>query len=178
MIEQKILDNEIDLALSEGVVHSEMINCEPMTEEELGIFCSSTDPLAKRESITLQELSEQPLLLRRKNSGTRGYIESLFRIEGISIMPVWESIGTNDLVNAAVLGLGVTVLPVNLIREFANGDQLTRLRLEGVEPKRKISIMYHKNKALLPFILRFIELCKSMTQPEPTPGSYDAGKGT
>ncbi len=164
LIEQKILDNEIDLALSEGIVHSEMINSEPMVEEELGIFCGSIDPIAQKGNVTLQELSEMPLLLRRKNSGTRGYIESLFRLEGINITPVWESIGTNDLVNAAALGLGVTVLPVNLIGEFSKGDQLTRLHLEGMELKRKISIMYHRNKTLSPVILRFIDLCKSMVQ--------------
>jgi len=159
-IEQKILDNEIDLGVIEGIVHSDMIVAENFLEDELGVFCGITHPLSAKSTITLLELSQQALLLREENSGTREYIESFFEMEGINIVPMWESTGTQTLVNAAALGLGVTILPVVLINEFNNRDKLKRLQLSGIELKRKFKIIYHKNKALSQSLQRFVVLCK------------------
>jgi DNA-binding transcriptional LysR family regulator len=160
-IEQKILDNEIDLAVIEGIVHSDMIVADNFMEDELGVFCGKSHPLSAKPDITLQELSKQALLLRESNSGTREYIQSFFELEGISIAPMWESTGTQTLVNAAALGLGVTILPVGLIGEFSNRKELVRLTLTGIELKRKFKIIRHKNKAPSLALQRFVELCKA-----------------
>jgi DNA-binding transcriptional LysR family regulator len=160
-IERRILDNEIDIAVIEGTIHSEMIAAEGFLEDELGIFCGKSHPLANRKTITLAELSRQELLLREENSGTREYIESLFELEALHITPMWESTGTQTLVNAAAIGLGVTILPLALVEEFVKGDQLIRLFVEDVELKRRFKIIHHRNKSMTSGLSRFIQLCRT-----------------
>jgi DNA-binding transcriptional LysR family regulator len=165
-IEQMILTNDIDLAVIEGIVRSDMITSEAFMEDEIGVFCAKRHPLSRRRSVTLTELSREALLLREPNSGTREYIESFFELEGIAIAPMWESTGTQTLVNAAANGLGVTVLPVALIKEVRNHDDLVRLNIEGVELKRQFRIIHHKNKVLSPALERFVDLCKGYAARE------------
>lgn len=159
-IEKRIIDNAIDLGLIEGVVHNTNIVSEKFMEDELVLICGKGHPLAESGKIQAVQLSEWDFILREKGSGGRELFESALLTHDIEISPIWESVSTQAIIKAVVEGLGLSVLPFELVKQELEKGALKRLQIEELSLKRHFYIIYHKNKLLTQSAKEFIELCK------------------
>lgn len=159
LIEQMILSNEIDVGLIEGMVHSDNIMSLPFLEDTLVIICGCENLLLKKKAVKIQDLKEQDLLLREKNSGTRELIDSVFALHDIIITPVWESTSTHAIIDAVSMEIGISILPLRLVQEAVAEGKVKILSAKGVEFKRQFHFVYHKNKYLSENIQNFKGLC-------------------
>lgn len=160
IIEKKILQNELDFALIEGIVHLESIICEAYMDDELVIVCSPIHPFSKSEAVTVEQFISEPFLLREKGSGTRELFDNVLASLGYSVIPAWESTSTLALINAVINGLGISVLPRMLVKDSINEGRIAAVQIEGLKFNRKFNIIYHKNKFLTASAKAFIEMCK------------------
>lgn len=161
-IETKLIENKLDFAIIEGTVHSEQLISQDLFEDKLVFICGREHLYYNRESISLEELRHDDFLLREKGSGTREFLESIFLTINISIEPTWESVSTRAIINAVIAGLGISVLPLYLVKEQLNEKKLAVVKISGIDLTRKIIIIYHKNKYLSKSAVSFINLCQSM----------------
>lgn len=159
IIEQMILDNKLDFALIEGVIHSDNIVTQNFLDDELVVVCNRSNPLTKKNQITMGDLKSQKFLLREINSGTREVIESIFLLHNVSITPIWESSSTQAIINAVISGIGVSILPYRLVKLYIETNRITRLNIDNINFKRQLHIIYHKNKYLSTAANKFLELC-------------------
>lgn len=163
IIEKKILQNELDFALIEGIVHLDSIICETYMDDELVIICSLDHPFCKNKAVTVEQFISEPFLLREKGSGTRELFDNVLASLGYSVIPAWESTSTLALINAVINGLGLSVLPRMLVKDSINEGRIAAVQIEGLKFNRKFNIIYHKNKFLTASAKAFIEMCKSTT---------------
>lgn len=160
IIEKKILQNELDFALIEGVVHLEGIMSETYMDDELMIISSTDHPFYKNESITLSQFVAEKFLLREKGSGTRELFDNVLASLGYSVIPIWESTSTLALINAVINGHGISVLPYMLVKDMLDAGRISSIRIDGLRFNRKFNIIFHKNKFLTASAKAFIEMCK------------------
>lgn len=160
IIEKMLLENNLDLALIEGSIHSDKIMAEPFTKDRLVLVCSPLHPLASKGMVALEDLREEPFLLREKNSGTRELAESTLMVRDFVLKPVLESTSTTAIINGVMANLGISILPERMLTEPIGKGSLIPLKIKGIEFKREYSIIYHQNKFLNPDIINFIELIK------------------
>lgn len=163
IIEKKILQNELDFALIEGIVHTKSIICETYMDDELVIICSSDHSFCKSETVTLEQFISVPFLLREKGSGTRELFDNALASLGYSVIPTWESTSTLALINAVINGLGISVLPNMLVEESLNDGNIATVQVDGLKFSRKFNIIYHKNKFLTASAKTFIAMCKDLS---------------
>lgn len=161
VIEQRILNNELDLGLIEGFVHSGDIISHEFIRDELIIICSPKNPLIYNEHLTISDLSNQNFLMREKNSGTRELAESILSMNGISLHPIWESSSTEAIINGVAKDIGISILPLQLIEEYLKQKKVVRLNVANLKFDRQYHIIYHKSKYLSPAVLAFMKLCHS-----------------
>lgn len=161
VIEKKILENQLDFALIEGIVHSDQIVFSKFMEDELAVICGADSAFSGRAELSLQELPGLPFLLREKGSGTRELFDSTMMIHNISIEPIWESISTQAIIKAVAAGHGLSVLPYRLVKPDLENRTVKQLQLEGIRFRRAFYMIYHKNKFLTKSAQEFIELCKT-----------------
>lgn len=157
-IENMVLNNQLDFALIEGVVHSEHLLFEEFLSDELVLVCSPDDPLTKQQNIEIEELKKYPFLLREVESGTRELFDSCLLVYGISIEPIWESTSTGALIHAVKKGLGLSALPYPLVKRDLDAGDLERLFVQGLDFHRKFHVIYHKNKYLTKAARSFIDI--------------------
>ncbi|MDR1699673.1 MAG: LysR family transcriptional regulator [Lachnoclostridium sp.] len=160
VIEEMILDNMLDFALIEGMVHSDKIKCESFLEDELVTICNKTHHLSDKVSVSLDELKEESFLLREQNSGTRELIEREFASHDIFIKPVWESTSTTAIINGVIAGHGISILPKRLLDDFIKRKQIVPLGINEINFKRFYNIIYHQKKHLMPAALDFFEIIR------------------
>lgn len=159
-LEKGLLENELDLALIEGTVHSPNLVYEAYMEDELTAVCSADGPFRKGETVSVKTFSEQRFLLREKGSGTREAFDSAASLAGFSVDPVWEATSTAALVNAAEHGLGIAVVPLRMIGQALREGKVVPFSVEGMKLKRQFVIVRHKNKFLSHSAQAFVGICK------------------
>ena len=74
-IESALVSKEIDLGIIEGRRHSKDIKYVDMLKDELVVVAHTGRAFAGKDTLSLNELAETPLVLREKGSGTREIFE-------------------------------------------------------------------------------------------------------
>jgi DNA-binding transcriptional LysR family regulator len=159
-IEQLILENQIDFALIEGIVHSDHIISKSFLNDELVVICSVDNPLLEQAVITIKDLEKQNFLMREKNSGTRKIADSILLLHGISIIPIWESASTGAIINGVSNGIGISILPLRLVQGFIDEGKIRKLEVVDINLQRQFYIIHHRNKFLTPASWEFLKLCR------------------
>lgn len=168
-LELKLLANEIDIALVEGVSSFPSLISEPYMEDILSVVCPIEKGWSQGQTITVEEFKNQKFLLREKGSGTRDVFDRVTAQAGLNITPVWESMSTTALVNATINGLGISVLPHRMILPALKQGLICTVKVKGLTFSRNLYITYYKDKFLTSSAKRFIELCKDYELDYPLP---------
>lgn len=162
IIEKLVLDNELDFALIEGIVHTNHIISKDFINDELIVICDVDNPLLKKRSLAVNDLSNQHFLMREKNSGTRELAESILSLHNFSLQPLWESSSTEAIIHGVCKGIGISILPLQLVTDYIFRKQIARLHIDNLVFHRQYHIIYHKNKFLTPASLEFMKLCNGI----------------
>lgn len=168
-LEQKILANELDCALIEGVAHDTNIVSEAYMEDHLSVICGADKGWTQGQNITIEEFEKQRFLLREKGSGTRDVFDRIIAQAGIHVVPAWEAMSTTALVNATINGLGISVLPHRIVLPALKQGLLCTVKVQDLIFSRNFYIIYHKDKFLTASAKQFISLCKNYEADYPLP---------
>lgn len=168
-LEERILKNELDLALIEGMAHTSSLISIPYMEDRLAVICPANSGFQSGEEISLEVFRQLNILLREPGSGTREVFDRVLAEAGYTIEPVWEAMSTTALVNAVINGLGTAVLPLRMIIEPLERGLVTPIRVKGLDFRRRFNMIYHKEKFLTASAKAFIELCQNYEEDYPLP---------
>ncbi|HEX3076761.1 MAG TPA: LysR substrate-binding domain-containing protein, partial [Lachnospiraceae bacterium] len=94
-----------------------------------------------------------------KNSGTRELTESILSLYNITVTPLWESSSTEAIVHGVSKGIGISILPLQLVQGYIDRKEVAKLYLDNVRFDRQYHIIYHKSKFLTPAAQEFIRMC-------------------
>lgn len=158
-IEALLMQNDIDFAVVEGVVHTPDIITTPFMDDELLLVCGRTYPLYKGAKISITDLRNLHFIVREQGSGTRELFENIMALHGINWHLAWECNGSDVLKSAAINGVGVAVISQRLVENEIKTGELRSIKVEDVEMKRNFSVIYHKNKYITKAMKAFIDLC-------------------
>lgn len=161
IILEKLEKNEIDLAFIEGAFPQEKFNSIKLDSYKIIPVCSPS--FIPFNNLSIQEFIKQPLLLREKGSAIRDVFDSELFLHNIEIQPLWASSNSNALMKAAIKGMGIALLPENMILDKVEQGLLKRLDIDEIELKNQNHLIYNKykqlNKSMNDLIIKTIELC-------------------
>lgn len=160
-LEQKILDNELDFALIEGVCHVSAFVCEEYMEDRLTVICPVESGFRQGQEISIGEFRKQKFLLRERGSGTREVFDRVVEQAGFSVTPIWEATSTTALINGVINGLGVAVLPYRMILSSLELGLVVEVCVKDLDFRRKFHIIYHREKYLTESAKKFLNLCRN-----------------
>ncbi|WP_225046850.1 LysR family transcriptional regulator [Lacticaseibacillus kribbianus] len=126
-IKRRLADGDIDVAFIEGSVVSQAYAATRLSTTELMLVAAPGRWPHGR--LSARELGQAPLLLREPGSTLRDVFEATAHRLGQDVEPLMESTNTAVLLNAAVAGLGATVLPAPLARPALAEGLLVALAL-------------------------------------------------
>lgn len=129
---ERLLDFSVDVAVLAQVEDDPRFFAVPFSTDEIVALLRRDHPLASRECVTLDELSEQRLVLREQGSTTRRAMERAWQPAGLEPKRVME-MGSREAVWIAVLRkLGVGFVSES---ELIEHPELVTRRIGGGEIK-------------------------------------------
>ena len=146
-IEDHLSNNSIDLALLDSPGDLPNRTVEKVFSENMHLVCAPS--FTDKESVTMEELSEMPLLLRENGSGCRRCVDRGFKKAGIKPLIAAESISNKTLIRLAEDGYGITVTSQISAQESIDQGKLKRVRLTDGKFSRQYYLEYlsHKYKS-------------------------------
>ncbi len=130
-------------------------------ENPIGFVVNAKYHLAGKRGIKLQDLADEPFLMRESGSGIRSHIEKVFEREGF-VPNIKMVLGGNESIRLGLLqnlGISIASLPT-LTDEIQRGD-LVVLDVEGFPIMRHWYLSYPKGKSLSIAAERLIELLQA-----------------
>lgn len=161
-IENMVIKNVVDIGLIEGVIHSqELINI-PISSFKLSVICSSTHPFANCDSIEVETLVKERLLLREVGSAIRDVFDSALLLHDIKIFPIWTSVNSQELIQAVKNGLGISVLPRILVEKEIENNEIVEVKVNDFELINVNHVIFDKSKYRTKSFEKFIEIVRDV----------------
>ncbi|MBL1227292.1 LysR family transcriptional regulator [Enterococcus sp. BWR-S5] len=150
-----LANHEIDLALVEGVINHQLFDTTVFGSYEMCIIVSANHPYAKRNTLTIQEFLEQPLLLRDKGSAIRQTLDSWLLFHQEQAQPFLTSINSQAILESVRANLGITVLPKLLLEKCSRKEEFHSLSFKEGILKNNMQFVTNKGQQKTPRIQSF-----------------------
>jgi DNA-binding transcriptional LysR family regulator len=145
---EMLINYEIDLAVVDGKIQNNAVNSLLLDTDSLVLVVSNNHPLAKQSMVTIEQLKEQPLILRRPPSGTRNLFIAHLESNNLSldefnlILEVDNVATIKDLIRRDI---GVSILSRSVCLDELKKGKITVLPIENHSMIREINILYHSD---------------------------------
>ncbi len=161
IIEEKILNGELDIALVEGSIKSKDLIIHPIIEDYLVLAFSSTHPFCNKTVFQPTDLSGQDFVIREKGSGTRESFENYLNTHQVSIHPKVEAPFPEAIKHAIIYNNCLSVISKRLLEKEIQNGEISFLRPDTNEWNRHFSLVYHKDRELSKSLKLIFELLSS-----------------
>jgi len=142
-MEQKLFENEIDLALVENESSQSSMKYIDFLDDEIVIVTGSNSVYAKKRSISADDLQTLPLVLREKGSGTLEVIQKALLKYNIPIdqLNILIHLGSTEAIKNFLCDFdGIALVSANSIEKELRLKEITKLELKGIRLNRKFRI--------------------------------------
>ena len=158
-IEGKIQRSELDIAVVEGIVRSDELVKKDIYDDELVLVVGPEHELFNHPGIKLKELTKHALISRESGSVERNQFEQFLLEHDIKMKNKWSCSNTETIKKAVLNGEGIAILSRMVIEKEIAAGEVRVLNVENTRMKRKIKLIYHKNKYISQAMKQFIDIC-------------------
>jgi DNA-binding transcriptional LysR family regulator len=120
--------------------------------------------LAGRESVTLNELNGEPLILRERGSSNRRMVDETFKKKRITPLIIMESASTSAIKEMAESGAGIAILSRQVVKKEAEAHAFKALPFTEVEMSHRFYLIYHKDKYFSRALKAFVDMAMDLAQ--------------
>lgn len=141
-----IREREIDLGITGATLVGEGIECQPWLLDQLVLIVHPTHSWANIDTITLEDLKNESMILREQGSGTRRSLEQKLAEKGVSLdkIPRTMELGsTRAVITAVEANLGVSIVSKYAAKEPLTLGKVKEVQLSGVDLSRYLYQVRH-----------------------------------
>lgn len=142
-VEQKLIENEIDMALVENESSQANIKYIDFLEDEIIVVAGSQSVFSKRKTISLSDLSEIPIVLREKGSGTLQVIQNVLAKHQVllSQLQIVMHLGTTEAIKNFLSDFdGIAMVSEKSVEKELQLKELIKVKIKNVSLLREFRI--------------------------------------
>lgn len=168
LLEERLLHNEVDIALVEGTVISDKIAKLPLIQDDLKVICAREHPFWGRQEIGASELRNERFILREQGSGTRAIFENFMRTAKVPIQVVGESSSSTAIIELVMENLGLGVLSRRCVERYTTEKRIHSCTIQGMPMDRYFYICYHMRRPITSQMSDFTRVAREVAQDSGT----------
>lgn len=142
-IEHMLLNNELDIAIAEGIITHTELNAKPVFVDKLCIICGKDHPFAGRPYLHVSDLHNQNFILRERGSGTRAIFEAAMDAHHVPYEIKWESSSTPAILDAVSRNLGLGFVSERCATGKADAGLLFQCPVPEMDSERFFYLCYN-----------------------------------
>ncbi|GAB6137558.1 selenium metabolism-associated LysR family transcriptional regulator [Halanaerobaculum tunisiense] len=146
VIEEKILNNDIDIGLVEGPINSKDITIDSFFVDHLILICSPKHKWNQKTVLNKEKIREEDFIMREQGSGTREVIEDTLNKHNLTYQTKHTLNNIEAIKKAVSANIGISVLPKIAVKQEIKAGELAQVAINQINFSRKFSLIYHKDK--------------------------------
>lgn len=124
------------------------------------LLVPSDSPLAARRSASLSDIGDTPLIgANLCSSGVT--VEGALQEQGFDVRYAFQSDDNGTLQGLVAAGFGIALVP--LLAVSPGDDRVKALRLEPAVPRRRIAVVWHRDRHRSPAARAFVEIAREVS---------------
>lgn len=142
-------EREIDFGITGAPLKGDGIEIIPWIKDQLVLIVPPEHRWVKRKSITLDELSQESLIIRGISSGTRYAFEQKLVQHGLSLEQlqiIMELGSTRAVITAVQGGLGISVVSKWAVREVLQLSLVKEVTIADINLDRNLFLVYYEQE--------------------------------
>lgn len=140
--------------------HPKLETREILTDLLVGVV-GPTHPFARRRTIAVRELADQPLILREAGSSPRQIVDAMLKRHGVAPPVVMESASTAAIKRFVEDGIGMAILSRQVVKRELQDGSLHRVLLADAEIAYHFYLIRHKDRWVSRALQAFVEMARS-----------------
>ncbi|CCB68060.1 MULTISPECIES: LysR substrate-binding domain-containing protein [unclassified Hyphomicrobium] len=158
----RLRDGEIDAAILALPINDSQLRTEFLFEERFLLAVSTSHPLARRNSIGIDELVDHDLMLLEDGHCLRDHALEVCQFAGANERSSFQATSLETLRQMVSADVGITLLPeLATLNQSALSSSIHLLTFSDSEPSRQIAMCWRKSSAREPLFLSLAELFKT-----------------
>ena len=158
-----LLDFRNEIAIIAKAIDHPNVSFIPFSQEELVLIIPPDHEWASRTSITVEELSKEPIIMKDIGSGTRRVINDLFVKNGFDPIVLMETSNTEFIKDLVHRGEAVSFLVRESVTPDIQAGRLKSVPLQGCTLNLDVSIAYLKDQHFSPAAKAFFDLLRKLS---------------
>jgi DNA-binding transcriptional LysR family regulator len=154
---QSLFDLKNELAIVSKAKESKDIRFVSFSHEPLILILAPDHHLARKKAVSVQELSNETIIMKETGSGTRRLVNGLFATNGYSPKVLMEMSDAEMIKLLVQHGEGISFLVREVVARELKERKLVSVPLKGKKMFLDVSIGYLKNQPLSPPAQAFLD---------------------
>ena len=159
LLVDRVIDGRTDLALVSPRPVSDDVEWQVLAQQQLALAVPTEHRLARRRSVRLREIADEPLITMHPSFGMRRILDELCAAAGFEPNISFESAELTTIGGLVSAGLGVAVMPVQRHQPAPDGVMLVPLNEETAT--RDIGIVWRRDRRAPDPVRLFTEIVTS-----------------
>ncbi len=155
-----VLSEEVELGIVAFPEPRRELEIVPMASDRLVLICPPSHEYAKREQITVKELTRCDFVQFDRDLPTSKAIDKIFKSYGLAVTRKAEFDNIETIKCAVESGLGLAIVPRSSVVKEARNEQLAVVELAGTEWSRPVGAIYRRSRILSITAKKFVQLLR------------------
>jgi len=157
-IGEEVIKGDLEAGVVGSLLNERRLAYEELLSDELVLAVPPGHAWARRATIKLEELPNEPFILRERGSGTRAVMSRILEEQGfdLSRLDVVAEMGSTEAVRQGIkAGIGMSILSRYAVIEDCELGLLSCARIEGVRLTRPLYFIQRKGRQGSPLCQAF-----------------------
>ncbi|KAF1708809.1 DNA-binding transcriptional regulator OxyR [Pseudoxanthomonas kalamensis DSM 18571] len=160
---EQLREGKLDAALLALPLHDDQLHVEFLFEEAFLLAVPAQHPLAARDSLDLDELSDLHLLLLEDGHCLREQALDVCRLAGASEKSEFRATSLETLRQMVAANVGITLLPNLAVQPpVTQPANIHLLDFNGARPSRQIAMVWRRSSAMADFLKQLAQVFQSL----------------
>jgi len=167
---RSLLDLKNEVAVIAKVKEDPNVTFLPFKRDPLILILAPTHLLARKKSVSVEELVDEPMIMKEIGSGTRKQVNELFSKKNLTPNVLMETSNTEFIKQLVQRGEGISFLVEEAVAVEIGEKRLATVPVAGESPFLDVSIAYLKDQHLSHPARAFVNMLKEMATQGPRSG--------
>lgn len=161
VIQAMVLDDRIDLGLTEGFVPREQLISEVVHYDEMVVIAAPGHALSSQRALAARSLMTTPYISRERGSGTRDVIEAALAEAGVELEAAMALGSTEAIKNVVASGAGIAIVSRLAVERELSSGRLVALSVSDLTIRRGLHMVRLGGKRESPAVEAFIRMLRA-----------------
>lgn len=166
---QAVLEGNVEIGIVGAKAQEAQLVQKRIVDDEMFLIVPRNHKWAGRRQIALNELAEEPFIMREPGSGTRRSMAQVLENRGQPVrdLNVVAEMGSTEAIRQGIkAGLGISILSECAVNEELATRSLNKLKIRGLSFKRAFYLTMHRHRTQSPLCRTFTDFLDRELSPK------------